>query len=99
PLSVTHSFPTRRSSDLSVLTEDGRKEIVDYVLGLGFDPDSHLKIKRVSSFTDPSIFGTTQVIAGPRAEDPGWRGKIAMGVYEDKDRKSTRLNSSHVSIS
>jgi len=72
------------SKDLSVLTEDGRKEIVDYVLGLGFDPDSHLKIKRVSSFTDPGIFGTTQVIAGPRAEDPGWRGKIAMGVYEDK---------------
>ena len=71
------------SRELSVLTEDGRKEIVDYVLGLGFDPEFHLKVKQVSSLTNSNIMGTTQLIGGPRAEDSGWRRKIAMGVYED----------------
>ncbi len=47
-----------------------RKEIVDYVTGIGIDANLHLK--RV----DRKFF------EGPHLDDPGWNGRIARGVYE-----------------
>jgi len=44
-----------------------RKEIVDYVMGLGFDPD-------LQGFGDPDT-------ANVSLKDAGWRGRVAMGIY------------------
>src|SRR5690554_7433769 len=83
---VLHSFPTRRSSDLGVL---GVK--------LRFERDPlESTMKAVSS-------GTTLINHTIKNEI----GKIAISTENlkranpdmDKDRKSTRLNSSHVRIS
>jgi DNA primase small subunit len=45
-----------------------RKEIVDYVCGLGFDQESHLM--------------DTDRIANLDLNAPGWQGRIARGIYE-----------------
>ncbi len=73
------------SKELSVLQEEGRREIVDYVLGTGFMPEVHLNVRQVSSRTNANIVGSAKIIEGPSAEEPGWRKKIVMGIYEDKD--------------
>jgi DNA primase small subunit len=51
-----------------VLTLDsiGRKEIVDYIVGIGLEPQMH---------------GLGR-IAGPNLDDFGWKGRIARGTYE-----------------
>ena len=73
------------SKELSGIEEEGRREIVDYVLGTGFMPEVHLNVRQVSSRTNANIVGSAKIIEGPSAEEPGWRKKIVMGVYEDKD--------------
>lgn len=51
-----------------------RKEIVDYVSGLGLDPSFHgLRQTR---------YGAARLIQGPNLDDEGWRGRIAKGVYD-----------------
>jgi len=55
------------------LDSAARKEIVDYVLGLGLDAGFHgLRM----------MYSTTRLIQGPGLDDSGWRGRIAKGVYE-----------------
>jgi len=56
---------TVRSFDQAV-----RKEIVDYVVGIGLDLDSH------------GFRNKGNVIFGPTLENPGWGGRIAHGVYD-----------------
>src|SRR5690606_41354222 len=79
-----HSFPTRRSSDL-VWT------------------DSHWQTPDKADLIiyEMSVYGFTE--GDPDVEHPGtFAGvteRIRMGYFNDLDRKSTRLNSSHVKIS
>src|SRR5690606_42025752 len=79
-----HSFPTRRSSDLQRLWLSRRARWSD---GLG---------RRRGCRGDPSTsFATDRALrralaTGDADRTPGWR---------EQDRKSTRLNSSHVKIS
>jgi DNA primase small subunit len=67
-----------------------RKEIVDYVSGLGFDAVLHGLGERGVR--------TTHVLRGPTLNDPGWRGRIAKGVYDfilnakEEDFKPIGLN-------
>ena len=59
-----------RSEEVRKLDEAQRKEIVDYVLGLGLDAFYQGLYKKPKS-----------VIVGPQREDPGWRGRFAREIY------------------
>jgi DNA primase small subunit len=62
------------SRTAKTLDSVARKEIVDYVCGLGFDAILHgLGEKGVRM---------SHVLRGPTLNDPGWRGRIAKGVYD-----------------
>src|SRR5690606_42102851 len=93
-LRALHSFPTRRSSDLQDLTVahyNAYKKIDQIINMVGVDPrfDLGLPSEPLSSVT--------------------WLGNIVMdqpnhlynysNIAHQTDRKSTRLNSSHVKIS
>jgi DNA primase small subunit len=54
------------SKEISTLDSIGRKEIVDYIVGIGLEPQLH---------------GLSRVV-GPNLDDFGWRGRIARGTYE-----------------
>src|SRR5207253_10307023 len=95
----SHPFPTRRSSDLkaALLTLDVEQRAV-LVRGTrrGFGiPVSHEAFRRYNTLNDPT--GRP----GPMAANPE-RALAPVGVFDShdrRDRKSTRLNSSHVAIS
>src|SRR5437868_9003975 len=83
PPPALHSFPTRRSSDLSILNSPPGAIRRDFATNLGRKEEraghAHQMVGRGKlSHAAPSLAG---------------RGKYLL------DRKSTRLNSSHVSIS
>jgi len=59
-----------RTNEVRKLDESQRKEIVDYVLGLGLDAFYHGLYKK-----------PRDAIIGPQREDPGWRGRFAREVY------------------
>src|SRR5699024_12413334 len=76
----SHSFPTRRSSDLISWTADGEQERLTAPDG---DPFIDVAVADGSSTAgEAAVLGLTK------------SGKVLAA-----DRKSTRLNSSHVSIS
>src|SRR5207253_11184897 len=81
-----HSFPTRRSSDL-----------VDY--GFRWHVGDRLTLLS-DGFYDGFDQGLRQVTAGALMSRPQY-GSVYVGYRqtEGPDRKSTRLNSSHVAIS
>src|SRR5205807_3613627 len=93
PIRRLHSFPTRRSSDLETDAE-----------GLPFpsvNSSTKTKLATLASRADPKVI--------PRTRDsPGAREGIVQlyrlpwldrGIEPLSDRKSTRLNSSHLVIS
>jgi DNA primase small subunit len=63
---------------LKTLDDVQRKEIVDYVIGLGLDPaEQGLYQGPADLFSDIR----QSIIVGPQLADPGWRGRLAKGVY------------------
>jgi DNA primase small subunit len=50
-----------------------RKEIVDYLMGIGLDAEFHGLGKGVT---------TERRVAGPDLNDRGWRGRVARGTYD-----------------
>ncbi|MFQ6073750.1 MAG: DNA primase small subunit domain-containing protein [Candidatus Bathyarchaeia archaeon] len=54
------------SKEISTIDSIARKEIVDYVVGIGLEPQLH-GLSRTS---------------GPNLDDFGWKGRIARGTYE-----------------
>src|SRR5690606_40507710 len=87
PHSHTHSLPTRRSSDLKT---QAAAPILDE-----FD-----HITKVRNRTDTSIRFETDIDTTIR--DFYWnyaRDLVKVDTTSERDRKSTRLNSSHVKIS
>jgi DNA primase small subunit len=52
------------------LDQLARKEIVDYIVGIGLDESSH------------GIKETSTMLTGPNLSDTGWNGRIARGTYE-----------------
>src|SRR5699024_11355103 len=94
-LLVLHSIPTRRSSDL--LNQIAQKA---HVLGV---IDERRYDEEMRKF-DQLVRDITQAVILPRAMDTkGSPRSLLRGEKEHprsgEDRKSTRLNSSHVSIS
>ena len=59
-----------RTEEVRKLDESQRKEIVDYVLGLGLDVFFQGLYKKPKD-----------VIVGPQINDPGWRGRFAREIY------------------
>src|SRR5690606_41741632 len=79
-----HSFPTRRSSDLEAVGADG-------------EPRERPGAGRVEPADLPRTQREAEVQAVPDVDDPV--DDALERVLEEVDRKSTRLNSSHVKIS
>jgi len=63
------------SENLKVLDDVQRKEIVDYVMALGLDPAEQGLYQDLFDSKHP-------IIVGPELTDPGWRGRLARGVYQ-----------------
>src|SRR5207249_6657843 len=86
-----HSFPTRRSSDLAVTAA--------VALGVGQAEPAQVgqlapEVRRVAAFI---LLQTPD--EGGRAVVAEEIARLGLDLALDLDRKSTRLNSSHVSIS
>src|SRR5690606_41843281 len=88
-----HSFPTRRSSDLRRTNRPPTR-----------DHTSHKRRLRLIAAHRPGFDLTLEVVVTWHAQSsPPTRGAPTLGgvtsEHRDRDRKSTRLNSSHVKIS
>lgn len=66
------------SDKLKTLDDVQRKEIVDYVIGLGLDPAEQGLYQGPK---DLFLENRHSVVTGPQLTDPGWRGRLAKGVY------------------
>ena len=62
------------SKQTAVLDEEARREIADYLLGQGLEPELHE--------LDETVVGGTRVAEGPLLGQPGWRGRIVAGIYD-----------------
>jgi DNA primase small subunit len=63
------------SESLKGLDDVQRKELVDYVMALGLDPAEQGLYQDLFDSKHP-------IIVGPELTDPGWRGRLARGVYQ-----------------
>jgi DNA primase small subunit len=63
------------SERLKTLDDVQRREIVDYVIGLGLDPAEQ-------GLYQDLLDNRHQIVVGPELVDPGWRGRLARGVYQ-----------------
>jgi DNA primase small subunit len=77
---LTVAFSGHRGYHIHVESESvreldslARKEIVDYMIGVGLDAESHGLGKSTTA---------TRRVSGPDLNDRGWRGRIAKGTYE-----------------
>lgn len=75
-------FSGHRGYHLHILTEKlkslddmQRKEIVDYVIGIGLDPAEQ-------GLYQDLLDNKHSIVVGPELTDPGWRGRLARGVYQ-----------------
>jgi len=57
------------NEEIRKLDSTARKEIVDYITGVGLEPTYH------------GLQGA-RVISGPNLDETGWRGRIARGIHE-----------------
>jgi DNA primase small subunit len=76
PMEIEISFSGHRgyhvhvkNEEVSQFNQSDRREIVDYITGTGLRSESH------------GLMMTTIGLEGPNLTDPGWRGRIARGVY------------------
>src|SRR5207249_11777905 len=94
-----HSFPTRRSSDLFRESEFLRHRVQAKALtGL----KAYSVLERLWALPTFEIHGITGGFTGDGAKTvipAEATAKVSLRLVPDQDRKSTRLNSSHVSIS
>ena len=63
------------SEGIRELDQMARKEIVDYLVGIGLEPEFHGLEEKMAE-------RRSRVITGPDLGDLGWRGRIARGTYE-----------------
>jgi DNA primase small subunit len=63
------------SEKLKTLDEIQRKEIVDYVIALGLDPAEQ-------GLYQDLLDDRFVVVVGPELTQPGWRGRLARGIYQ-----------------
>jgi DNA primase small subunit len=63
------------SDSFKPLDDVQRREIVDYVMALGLDPAEQGLYQDLLDSKHPFV-------VGPNLTDPGWRGRLARGVYQ-----------------
>ncbi len=63
------------SDNLKTIDDVQRKEMVDYVIALGLDPAEQGLYQDLLEDRHP-------IVVGPDLTDPGWRGRLARGVYQ-----------------
>ena len=62
------------SKEFGQMGEEERREIANYILGQGLDPQLHeLEVTSTEG---------VQVVEGPQVDQPGWRGRIVRGIYD-----------------
>src|SRR5690606_41283493 len=87
---VLHSFPTRRSSDLIAAAFISR-----FMLFEGTFQHYHgLDADRARKYLEFAVEAAEFAMSGPYSFDSDFKS-----LFASEDRKSTRLNSSHVKIS
>ncbi len=62
------------SRELGLFEEEARREIANYVLGQGLEPELH-------EIEEHNVGGTT-IIEGPELGQPGWRGRMIAGIHD-----------------
>lgn len=62
------------SESVRTLDAVARKEIVDYISGLGFDPTFHARSK--------NGWRRTPIVSSPSLGNLGWSGRVARGVHD-----------------
>src|SRR5690606_41617386 len=94
-----HSFPTRRSSDLLAATVGAPLVLITLILGLRHRYPKHRAFGRWAYpvWLFVSVTGPLTYLMLYGLGRPGY-GLQALGHQVGEDRKSTRLNSSHVKI-
>src|SRR5690606_41676664 len=93
------SFPTRRSSDLLPVTGGKTRAGITH-LG-AYAPKTVLTnhdLEKMMDTSDEWITSRTGIKRRHIAADDEFTSDLAFKAVEDLDRKSTRLNSSHVKI-
>jgi len=63
------------SEEIRGMDQMARKEIVDYVVGIGLEATLH-------GLEETSSGGRSRILVGPSLDESGWRGRIARGTYE-----------------
>jgi len=63
------------SEKIQLLDSMARKEIVDYIIGLGLETKLHGLVEEKGE-------RKASILTGPSLNDPGWSGRIARGTYE-----------------
>src|SRR5690606_41688272 len=90
-----HSFPTRRSSDLG---EDEHTTFLQMDFGITLDNQGNPMPKLIEIQGFPSVY-FFQYMIGKAFKQVMDLPENLTAFFNDIDRKSTRLNSSHVKIS
>src|SRR5699024_12445491 len=93
---ASHSFPTRRSSDLACIGDQAVEHPAGALGDLGGDAVDLLRIREVAGDVPLAQVDAQDSVARGLEELGGGLPDARGG---SRDRKSTRLNSSHVSIS
>ena len=71
------------SKSLASLAEAERREIANYVLGIGIEPGLH-ELEEINQ-------SGTRVIEGPQLGQPGWRGRMVAGIYDVLGQEAEKL--------
>ena len=81
------------SEAVRALDSLGRKEIVDYVMGIGLEAEFHGLVRSATP---------DRRVSGPDLNDRGWRGRVAKGTYDflltasKEELMKTGLTSTHI---
>src|SRR5205814_9641311 len=92
-----HSFPTRRSSDLSRLSQISSKATANSRTSLVLNTPQFLCCGAATSLTSKRMLWVCAVTL--TVVMPAPLGNVTVLIAGRVDRKSTRLNSSHLGIS
>lgn len=78
------------SKELGKVREEERREITDYVLGQGLDPQLH-------ELAETRVEGV-KIMEGPQLGQPGWRGRIVTGLHDIFEEEPERLGLSQTQL-
>src|SRR5690606_40662391 len=94
-----HSFPTRRSSDLCLKENFLRKKPPPFKKPNKPEKERIFKHKKMKSQIWMNVLHKAELREIPNVSKKLWKPLFATDQKLVEDRKSTRLNSSHVKIS